>query len=133
MTNSDPQGESFEALLPRAKAGHASAQFAVGVRLATGNGEPKDELRAVIWSTKAALREYGYALYNLRQAVSQGLEGARQHLEAVGQYGDAKLTLARAFWYGDGIRQASFRSQALGHSVMKKAGDFLRVQIKRGQ
>ena len=66
---------------------------------------PKDELQVVIWYTKAILQEYGYALYNLRQAVSQGLEGARQHLEAVEGDGDAKPALARAFWYGYGIRQ----------------------------
>ena len=95
----------FEDGRARAKAGHAEAQFAVGVRFATGNGVPKDELQVVIWYTKAVLQEYGYALYNLRQAVSQGLEGARQHLEAVEGDGDAKLALARASWYGYGIRQ----------------------------
>jgi len=64
--------ESFESLQKRAEAGDAKAQNEVGVRLRTGDGVEKDQVKALEWYRLAAKQGYATAYYNIGAAFYNG-------------------------------------------------------------
>ena len=68
--------EDFETLKAKAEAGHAYAQFNLGVMHDNGEGALEDDKEAVKWYRKAAEQGHAEAQYNLgfMYANGQGVE-----------------------------------------------------------
>lgn len=81
-----------------ARAGHAGAQFSLGVAHATGNGTPTDLERAIHWWRAAAEHGHAAAQFNLGMLYRQG-RGVEQNLA------QARLWWHRAAERGDAAAQ----------------------------
>ena len=64
--------QSFDDLKKAAEAGDASAQFSLAVMYQSGDGAPKDPLKAVEWYTRAANQGDGSAQFILGMMYSRG-------------------------------------------------------------
>ena len=86
--------ESIADLRKRAEAGHAEAQFKLGLSYYSGEGVPKDEKEAVKWHRKAATqgfaeaqRRLGYQ-YHFGKGATKDLVKAYAWYILAGHYGD---------------------------------------------
>lgn len=94
-----------------AERGEMYAQFALGLRYATGNRVPKDEAKAVEWYRKAAAQGYAHAQLNLGVCYEAGRGVAMDEVQAVMWYrnaaeqnlADAQYRLGVCYEAGRGI------------------------------
>ena len=112
--------ERFETILPRAEAGEAAAQYAIGEHYQKGLGVERDPGKAMVWYRRAADQAHAGAQYAIGALYENG-EGVRQdfikaaewyELAAnMGNHPGAEFALGRMFYRGRGV--ASDPSEAL--------------------
>ena len=71
-------------LLDRATAGDATAQVELGIKLASGDGMPEDDVKAVEWWNKAAEQGNADAYNRLAAAFDEGHGVAKDEEQAIG-------------------------------------------------
>lgn len=112
--------ERFETILPRAEAGEAAAQYAIGEHYQKGLGVERDAEKAMAWYRKAADQAHAGAqyaigaLYENGDGVRQDFTKAAQWYELAANMGNhpgAEFALGRMFYRGRGV--ASDPSEAL--------------------
>ena len=90
-----PAPSKVESTQSRADAGNADAQFHLGLRYASGQGEAQDNAQAARWYLKAADQSHPLAQFNLGMMYAQGQgvvrneETAFEWFERAAQQGDA--------------------------------------------
>lgn len=110
------RGEHAAALaqwLPLAEAGHARAQFAVGLAHERGQGVERDPATAARWYRRAAAQGLADAEYNLAllyldgRGVEQDLEETVRLFRAAAERGHlpAQVNLAYSYEQGSGVEQ----------------------------
>jgi TPR repeat protein len=101
------------ALLAKAKAGNADAEFALGLLYDHGQGVPQDSVQAAFWYRKAADRGYAKAQNNLGILYANGDGIAQDYAQATtwwrkaADQGSAQSqnNLGGAYYGGQGVRQ----------------------------
>ena len=143
--------QEFAALIKKAGAGDADAQFRTGTMFETGNGVSKDATKAAEWYQKAATQGHGKAQNNLgslyeegkgvtkdeakavewfQKAAEQGIDGAQFNLGSmyINGRGVPKDQIKAAEWFqkaaAQGIAEAQYylgEMYANGEGVAKDA------------
>lgn len=112
-----------KALIAKAEAGDAEAQFAVGGAYDSGKGAPHDEKEALKWYTMAA--EHGHA--EAQNSVGSMLQAYKRYAEARGWYekaaaqGNAEATNSLAYLYDLGLGVPQNRQK--GFEIYTRAAD----------
>lgn len=109
--NAGDYGRAREHWRPLAEAGHAKAQYGLGLMYANGSGVPQDDLLASQWLRKAADQGHAPAqdalgtLYQLGRGVPKDeLQAVRWYRRAAEQGLDtAQYNLARQYDFGRGV------------------------------
>lgn len=101
------------ALLAKANAGDANAQYNLGVNYETGLGAPQDHMQAAIWFRKAAEKGMADAQYYLAMLYHRGDGVSQDYVEAVtwcrkaAEQGlaEAQFSLGVSYYGGEGLPQ----------------------------
>ena len=98
---------------PHAEAGHAEAQFVLGLAYGSGQGIRKDSVSAVAWYRRAAAQDQAHAQFLLGLALLRGNGTAKDTNQATewfdksarGGNAGAQYQLAIAYARGQGVQQ----------------------------
>jgi TPR repeat protein len=134
QTQAQPKGVD-PALLARAKAGDADAQFSMGLLYDNGQGATQDHAEAAAWYRKAAEQGLASAQYNLGVAYDYGQGVTQDHPLAAAWYrkaaeqglATAQSNLGDMYYLGQGVGQddaeaiAWYRKAADNGSTKAKA------------
>ena len=101
------------AVLAKAKAGDAEAQFSVATAYRNGLGVPKDQVKSVSWLRKSAEQDLPYAQYDLGLCYSLGKGVTKDDAQAAAWYhkaasqgqSDAMRALAMLYDEGKGVQK----------------------------
>ncbi len=104
---------AVELVRPHAEAGHAEAQFVLGLAYGSGQGIAKDRTVAVAWYRRAAAQNQAHAQFLLGLALLRGDGTAKDLSEAAGWFeksaqsgnAGAQYQLAIAYARGQGVAQ----------------------------
>lgn len=138
----DP-ARAVELVRPHAEAGHAEAQFLLGLAYGSGRGVTKDRAIAVSWYRRAAAQNQAHAQFLLGLALLRGDGTARDPRESGEWFGKsarhghagAQYQLAIAYEKGRGVEQDAAaaaqwfeRAAEQGHAdAQYKAGEAYRI------
>jgi len=141
----DP-ARAVELVRPHAEAGHAEAQFLLGLAYGSGQGIKKDRASAVAWYRRAAAQNQAHAQFLLGLALLRGDGTAKDTNKASEWFGKsarngnagAQYQLAIAYGQGQGVKQDAAasaqwfeRAAEQGHAdAQYRAGEA--YQIGRG-
>jgi TPR repeat protein len=108
----DP-ARAVELVRPHAEAGHAEAQFVLGLAYGSGQGIEKDRTMAVAWYRRAAAQNQAHAQFLLGLALLRGDGTAKDLSEATGWFeksaqngnAGAQYHLAIAYARGQGVER----------------------------
>jgi len=137
--------EAHEAWVPLAEAGHARAQYNLGVLYADGRGVERDMTRALAWWTQAADNNHLRAMHNIALARISGFDGpsgsqigpdyqaALVWLEKAAAAGlaNSQYTLGKMYQYGLGVEQDDERAAQLFLAAAEQ--DFAKAQYNLGK
>ena len=108
----DP-ARAVELVRPHAEAGHAEAQFLLGLAYGSGEGIEKDRAIAVTWYRRAAAQNQAHAQFLLGLALLRGDGTSKDISEAIGWFeksaqngiAGAQYQLAIAYARGQGVER----------------------------
>jgi len=114
-----------------AEAGHAKAQYSLGLRYILGQGAEKDEIKAAKWFRLAAEQDLPEAQYSLAirfilgQGVQQDHEEAAVWLAkaAAHKYAEAQYKLATLYALGQGVKQDYVRAYAFATLAARQSNE----------
>ncbi len=118
---------AVELVRPHAEAGHAEAQFLLGLAYGSGQGIKKDRASAVEWYRRAASQDQAHAQFLLGLALLRGNGTARDTNQATewfdksarGGNAGAQYQLAIAYARGQGVQQ----DIAVSTQLFERAGE----------
>ncbi|MDX8410899.1 MAG: tetratricopeptide repeat protein [Mariprofundaceae bacterium] len=121
-----------------AEAGHAKAQYSLGLRYILGQGAEKDEIKAAKWFRLASEQNLPEAQYSLaiRFILGQGVQ--QDHHEAAAwlakaaahKYAEAQYKLATLYALGQGVNQDYVRAYAFATLAARQDNEHGKQLVK---